>query len=91
MKERKYPELSALKGRMREKKKTYRGLSAKMGVSTNTLNDKLNGYSVLNIDQVDFFVNELHISEEDIVRYFFPHLLRNATNDDGKTDAKEVV
>ena len=81
MKMQKYPELNALKGRIREKKKTYQLLSKKMGLSKNTLNDKINGYSVFNTDEVSFLVRELEISDNEILRYFFPHMLRNVTND----------
>jgi transcriptional regulator with XRE-family HTH domain len=80
MKIRKYAELNALKGRIREKKSSYQSLSEKMGVSKNALNDKINGYSVFNIDEVGFLVEELDIPDREIIRYFFPHMLRNVTS-----------
>ncbi len=80
MKKKKYPELSALKGRMREKGVTYRDLSQNIKMGLNTLNDKLNGYSILNADEVELIVSELEIEPVDIIKYFFPRMLRNETN-----------
>ena len=90
MKIRKYTELNALKGRIREKKSSYQALSEKMGMSKNALNDKINGYSVFNTDEVGFLVEELDISDKEIMRYFFPQLLRNVT-DGEQSAAKDVV
>lgn len=78
----KYPELLALKGRMREKNTTYRGLSKRIGISLNTLNSRLNGHSVFNIDEVNDIAMELEIEPSEIVRYFFPHMLRKETNEE---------
>ena len=90
MKVRKYPELNALKGRIREKKETYRTLAAKMGISTNALNDKVNGYSIFDTDEVSFIVEALDIPDNDLKRLFFPHMLRNVTNGE-QSAAKDVV
>jgi len=89
MKKRKYPELTALKGKLREEKKTYRELSKEVNISLNALNDKLNGYSVLNIDEVNQIVEALGIEKEEMLRYFFPHMLRNAIKDE-QAATKEV-
>jgi len=90
MKKRKYPELRALKGKIREENKTYRGLAHEIGMGVNTLNDKLNGYSVLNTDEVNKIVEKLNIENKDIVKYFFPHMLRKATNGE-ESAAQEVI
>lgn len=82
MKDTKYPELLALKGRMREKQKTYRGLSEKIGISLNTLNGRLNGHSVFNIDEVNDIAIELEIEPDEITKYFFPLMLRKETNEE---------
>ena len=80
MKNKKYPELLAIKGKMREKKVTYRELARKIGMSTNTLNSRLNGYSVCDIEEVNDIAIELGIGPNEIVKYFFPSMLRNETN-----------
>ncbi len=77
MKRNKYAELSALKGKMRENKITYRELSKDVGISLNALNSKLNGYTPFNLDEAAKIVDRLDIDSEDIVRYFFPTMLRN--------------
>jgi DNA-binding Xre family transcriptional regulator len=73
-----YSELSALKGRIREKKSSYRDLSKKIGCSTNTLYLMLNGYSAPGADDMEVIAEELEIQPNEIVKYFFPRMLRNA-------------
>ena len=73
-----YPELTALKGRIREKKSSYRCLSSKIGCSTNTLYLMLNGYSAPGADDMELIAEELEIRPDEIVKYFFPRMLRNA-------------
>lgn len=77
-KEKKHPELSKLKGRIREKRTTYEELSEYLGMGENTLSNKINGFS-------DFYTNEiiriaefLEIPKTEIVEYFFPEMLHNA-------------
>ncbi len=72
-------ELSALKGLMREHKVTYRVLAKDIGMSLNALNSKLNGYSSFNLEEAEKIINYLKIKDEEIVKYFFPFTLRNAT------------
>lgn len=94
MKIRKYPELTALKGKIREEKKSYRKLSEKIGISLNNFSDKVNGYSVFDTDEVDNLVSELNIQHEEILRYFFPRMLRNATTNiqlDEESATKEAI
>ncbi len=79
-KQRKYPVLQELKGKIREEGKTYKTLSLETGMSVDCINNKVNGYSAIDTDDVALFVGSLHIEPNDILRYFFPHLLRNAMN-----------
>lgn len=72
MKEQRYPELSALKGLMREKNLTYREMAARLPMALNTLNDKLNGYSLLNSEEIQSIIFELGIPTDLIPKYFFP-------------------
>lgn len=78
MKVKKYDELNALKGLMTEKKVTYRELSDKSGISLSALNNKINGYSVFNIDELSSIVEILDIDANEIPKYFFPSTLRIA-------------
>jgi lambda repressor-like predicted transcriptional regulator len=73
-----YPELNALKGLIREKKSSYRVLSEKAGCSPNTLYLMLNGYYPPNGEYIEKIATELDINPNDIVKYFFPRMLRNA-------------
>lgn len=79
MKKRNYEVLNALKGKIREENKNYRSLSKEIGISVNALNNKLNGYSVFDMREVSIVVEKLNIQPNDIIKYFFPQMLRNAT------------
>ncbi|WP_321024973.1 helix-turn-helix domain-containing protein [Eisenbergiella porci] len=81
MKTQRYPVLCELKGLIRSKGKTYRSLSKETGISVDALNNKLNGYSPIDSDDVEILVNALEIdpSTNEIVRFFLPNMLRNAT------------
>lgn len=74
-----YHDLRALKGLLKEKNINYESLAKNTGISISALNNKLNGYTVFNTNEVDAIVAYLQISPADIVLYFFPHMLRNAT------------
>lgn len=92
MKKKIYPELTALKGKIREEKKSYRGLAEKINMSLNALNNKLNGYSIFDTNEVGQMVEALNIEPTDIVKYFFPRMLRNATKSQNEEAAtKEAV
>lgn len=73
----KYIELNALKGLLREKKITYRELSKKTGISLNALFCKINGKSLFNTDEIIKVCNATGIEGDDVVKYFFPRMLRN--------------
>jgi len=77
LKKPRYPVLVELKGKIREKGMTYRSLAPKIGISYNTLSDKLNGHYAFDIEEINRIVVELDIKPNEIVRYFFPHMLRN--------------
>lgn len=72
-----YEELKELKGRMRKEGYTYRKLSEETGISVDTINNKLNGYSVLDADDVELIAKALNIKADEIMIYFFPKMLRN--------------
>lgn len=80
MKIRRYEELSNLKGLLREKKYSYRKLAISISISVDALNNKLNGYSVFCLNEVIEIAEELDIEPTEIVKYFFPHMLRNVIN-----------
>lgn len=77
MKKQKYPVLNELKGKIRAENQTYRSLSEMTGISTGVLNNKLNGYSVFDSDEIELIVLALGIDPRDIVKFFLPNLLRN--------------
>ncbi|MDU4480267.1 DUF739 family protein [Clostridium sp.] len=78
MKKRNYEILNALKGKIREENKNYRSLSKETGISVNALNNKLNGYSVFDMREISIIVEKLNIEPDEIIKYFFPQMLRNA-------------
>lgn len=69
-KERKYPELNKVKGKMRELGITFRSLAKITGLSLNTVNDKLNGHSLCDVNQAVLICSVLGI-ELDEIRYYF--------------------
>lgn len=80
-KRQRYPVLYELKGLIRSQGKTYRSLSEETGMSVDSLNNKLNGYSPVDSDDVEVLVLALGIKPdtENIVKFFLPNLLRNAS------------
>lgn len=70
MKKRKYKELTKLKGRIREKKKSYREISTQSGISLSAFNSKINGYSAFDIVEAGCVAPLLDITLEEIP-YFF--------------------
>lgn len=78
MKKRNYEILNALKGKIREENKNYRSLSKETGISVNALNNNLNGYSVFDMREISIIVEKLNIEPDEIIKYFFPQMLRNA-------------
>ena len=66
----KYPELKKLKGRMVEMGETYRSMSDKTEISLNTLNNKLNGYTLFDISEVASVCSILKIKPAEIPVFF---------------------
>ncbi len=71
MKSKKYKELFKLKGLMREKNISYKKLSQLIGINVTTFSDKINGYSVFTLIEVNKIVEKLEIEIENIPEYFF--------------------
>lgn len=67
---RKYVELTYLKGRITEQKKTYRSVSENTGIPLNSLSNKLNGYSLFDILEMDALCQELNIIPSEIPKFF---------------------
>ena len=79
MKTRIYPELTALKGLLTEKKMSYARLSSLTEISISALNNKINGHSSFDSNEVDKIVQVLNIGTDSVLIYFFPRMLQNAT------------
>jgi len=71
-KKRKHPELAALKGRIREKKMSYRKLALELGIGLNTLSDKVNGFYPFNVIEMEKIATILEIEPRDIASFFMP-------------------
>jgi transcriptional regulator with XRE-family HTH domain len=71
-KKRKYPELIALKERIKEKKTSYRKLASELGIGFNTLSDKINGFYLFDGAEMEKVAELLEIEPEDIAIYFMP-------------------
>jgi len=71
-KKRKYPELTALKGRIREKKTSYRKLAQYLGIAVNTLSDKINGFYPISCPEMEKMAEFLDIEPKDIAKFFLP-------------------
>lgn len=69
-KEKRYPTLYKIKGRVKEKGETYRTLSEKVDINLNTLSDKINGYSLFDIEEVGRICVALSIPREQIANFF---------------------
>ncbi|MFA6308607.1 MAG: DUF739 family protein [Clostridia bacterium] len=74
-KKRRYPILSALKGRIREKGTSYMKLANTIGSTSNAISNKINGYYSFNSDEMNNICNELEIENSEISKYFFPNRL----------------
>ncbi len=70
MKERKYVELSELKEFLKKKKCSYRRLSYELGISIDAVNNKLNGYTLLNINEIKRIVILFNIKPTEVDRLF---------------------
>jgi len=77
--------LNALKGKIREEGQSLRKLSPLVGIATNTLCLKINGKYDFTCSEIARMCEALNIEPEDIPKYFFPQMLRNATKNNKKT------
>lgn len=71
LKVKKYRELVELKGILRQKKINYETLANLLEISLSALSNKINGYSLFDILEVDKISKIIKIKREDIVVYFF--------------------
>jgi hypothetical protein len=72
----KFVELSALKGKIREEGFSYRKLASIVGIAPTTLCQKINGYSCFNGEEMILLIEELDIPVESLAIYFFPSLFK---------------
>lgn len=70
MKVRKYPELNKLKGRFRELGLSYRKVSAETGIPLGRLNNKVNGYSLIGLEEALAICQVADIAIKDIPIFF---------------------
>lgn len=70
MKIKKYSEFSNLKILMKRRKYSYKKLSDEIGLSIDAINNKLNGYTALNIEEAKRISCILKIHPSDFNRYF---------------------
>lgn len=77
-KSRRYPELSALKGRIREKGSSYRELASAIGMSLNAFSDKINGFYVFSLSEAESIADYLDIGLADMGYIFFPTMLKTS-------------
>lgn len=71
-KKRRYAELNALKGRIREKGTSYRKLAEELRISTTALSDKINGFQAFTITEAEKIANLLDIEPCNVVKFFMP-------------------
>ena len=71
-KRRKYPEMAALKGRIREKGTSYRKLARDIGIGTATLSLKINGFYSMTAAEMEQIATILDIDPGEIARFFMP-------------------
>ena len=70
MKKRKYAELRELKKFLKKKNFSYKMLSDELGISIDAINNKLNGYTLLNINEMKHMVTLFNMKPVDINKYF---------------------
>lgn len=75
MKEKCYCELKELKKLLKRKNLSYRKFSERISISTDALNNKLNGYSCFNSAEISKIAKTLKIEADDIGFYFFPECI----------------
>lgn len=71
MKKIKYRELVELKGLLVQKKIRYIDIAKHTDMCLNAVSDKLNGYSVFDLNEANKIINLLNIPSKKIPYYFF--------------------
>lgn len=66
----KYPPLNKIKGRITEKGESYRSVSQKTGISLNSLSNKINGYSLFDLNEAAKLCAILDITQDEIAIFF---------------------
>jgi len=72
MKKKRYAELNALKGRIREMGTNYRDLADEIGVASNSLSNKINGFQAFTTKEMEQICEALDIAPGDVARFFMP-------------------
>lgn len=62
--------LNRIKGKLKENNITYNELSSMIGISTTTLNDKMNGKRKFYIDEIKKISNILNFTDEEKIDIF---------------------
>ena len=75
-KRKKYPEMSALKGRIREMGVTYDEVAKDVGIATSSLSNKINGFYPMTADEMQRIATMLEIKPQDVARFFLPSYCR---------------
>lgn len=70
-----YPTLAKLKGKLREKRYTYKMLSEEICLGIDAICRKINGQWTFSTDEIERICKILRIPAEEIPEYFFPGLL----------------
>jgi len=70
----KNPPLDKLKGRLKEKRLTYRDFAGQMGMSPSTLTEKLNGRAAFDSVEMLDAIDILEIPESEMLGIFFPSI-----------------
>lgn len=71
-KKRKFPELKALKGKIRERGTSYRKIAEELGIGVNTLSDKINGFYAISGPEMEQIATILDIDPKDVAHFFMP-------------------
>lgn len=69
-KDKKYPTLNKIKGRITERGESYRSVSQKTGISLNSLSNKINGYSLFDLNEAANICAVLDIPQNEIANFF---------------------
>ncbi len=71
-KRKRYPELTALKGKIRERKYSYRKLAEEIGMGITALSDKINGFYAFDGHEIEAVAEALDIEPIEVANFFLP-------------------